>query len=139
MVLGVPIPWNNIGASQKTKELGLEVLGKDGAGISGVKGHKEQENLWSGLSLSAATMKLTAEGQGQNDSTLTGQGRLNPHRARVAGEAHDRPPPRASSQGPAGGTIPLPLGFQMVGLRPGGRLVREQDSLPIWAPLAPRC
>lgn len=74
MVLRVPTPWNNVSASQKTKELGLEVLGKDAAGISGVKGHEEQENLWSGLSLSAATMKLTAEGQGQNDSTLTGPG-----------------------------------------------------------------
>lgn len=135
MVLGVPIPWNNIGASQKTKELGLEVLGKDGAGISGVKGHKEQENLWSGLSLSAATMKLTAEGQGQNDSTLTGPGSTQPS----PGQGCWRGPRQGPSQGPAGGTIPLPLGFQMVGLRPGGRLAREQDSLPIWAPLAPRC
>lgn len=36
--------------------------------------------------------------------------------------------PLASSQGPAGGTIPLPLGFQMVSLRPGGRLGRASRS-----------
>lgn len=100
MVLGVPIPWNNIGASQKTKELGLEVLGKDGAGISGVKGHKEQENLWSGLSLSAATMKLTAEGQGQNDSTLTGPGSTQPS----LGQGCWRGPRQAPSQGLFPGT-----------------------------------
>lgn len=131
MVLRVPTPWNDVSASQKTKELGLEVLGKDGAGISGVKGRKEQENLWSGLSLSAATMKLTAEGQGQNDSSFTGPG--SPERPTTG------PLPLASSQGPEGGTIPLPLGFQMVGLRPGERLSREQDGLPIWTLLAPRC
>lgn len=44
------------------------------------------------------------------------------------------PAPLASSQRPAGGTIPLPPHFQTVGLRPGGRLGQRGGLCPYLVP-----